>query len=719
MMFKKFISSQLWISIATGLQGAAVMLPVSLGSVYFVFSYIAPDKMGYAIFACCLSLSVIHLFTAWSERPVGYANRFFEAATLLSMSQQLDEKLSAIQVQSTSELLLISVCCMTTLAGVFFGLLWWFKAQRFMRFVPSPVYVGFINSTVIMMFVSQASSLWKQIHSPDTYTWAVISVFLMTLLSIILVSSRKKNWPSTIIGLIIGSLPAAAIAISGASKIPMLSQTTDWVSPYAVSDFGFLMSIVMDHASFAFLILQNGCILGLLVFLNTAVTSQLLLQDGDKPELSVQSKCMETLGMVFTGLTGVSPVSGTPVSVKAMLRKSHINTAVMLTLSGITFFLYYSGSFTYIPLAALCALLCFEAWSMWDKIYTKDLFLGLSGGIVARHHKEDALLVTAVIAASLLTNMVLALLVGFFLGLLLHAHRNTRVPVRRVMSGLQISSNCARSNTEIFALQQRASEIKVFELDSHQYFGSADVLNDCLRIQMTDCNFAILDWSLVHSIDTSIASMLVRLEKWALSRGVSILHAGSDAQDIGLLSLLKQYLPKGHFYQDLDRALETAENRLLANTSSISVSADASDLEDIGLLRGLNSREQLEVKSRMSAVVYEPGDFFIEKGDPSDFILLIQEGVGSVVLFGRGPHEKRLAGFRAGALLGEVGFLDCATRSASVIAETQIRAFKLHRNDFDALAISHPRIIQKILQNMSLDLATRLRRTSIQAVMSR
>jgi len=717
MMFERFISSRLWLSISTGLQGVAVMLPVSLGSVYFVFSHMAPDKMGYAIFACCLSLSVIHLFTAWSQRPLGYANRFFEAATVISMAQQLEAKLSAVQVQSTPELLLISVSFMTTLAGVFFGLLWWLRAQRFMRFVPAPVYVGFINSTVIMLFVSQFKSLWTQIHSPDTYSWAIMAVFLLTLLSIVWVQNKKSTWPATIVGLTVGSLIAAAIAISDQSNIPMLSRATDWISPYALSDFGLLMSTVIEHASFGLLILQNGCVLGLLIFLNTAVSSQLLLQDGDKPELSFQSKFRETLGLVLTGLTGVPPVSGSPACVKAMLRKSHINTGVMLTLSGITLLLYFSGGFTCIPLAALCALLCFEAWSMWDKAYTQHLLCWLRGREVARHHKEDALLVTAVIGASLLMNMVVALLVGFFLGLLLHAQRNTRAPVRRVLSGLQISSNCARSRAEVFSLQQEAAKIKVFELDSHQYFGSAEVLNDCLRAHMTDCNHAILDWTPVHSIDTSIASMMVRLDKWALSRGISILHAGSDVQDVALNSLLKQYLPKGDFYQDLDRALETAENRLLANVSLVSVASYHSDLDDIGLLRGLNSQEQFEVKSRMSSVLYESGDLLIEKGESSDFLLLIQEGVGSVVLYGRGPHEKRLAGVRAGALLGEVGFLDRATRSASVIAETRMRAFKLHRKDFDDLSVSHPKIIQTMLQNISLDLAIRLRRTSIQAVM--
>ena len=75
---------------------------------------------------------------------------------------------------------------------------------------------------------------------------------------------------------------------------------------------------------------------------------------------------------------------------------------------------------------------------------------------------EDLVVILCVMAASLLINMVAALFVGLVLGLLLHAHRNTRKPVQRVLTGRQLSSNCARSRGELELLARHADGIRVF-----------------------------------------------------------------------------------------------------------------------------------------------------------------------------------------------------------------------------------------------------------------
>ena len=703
-------------SILTGMQGAAVILPVSLGSVYFVFSNIAPSKMGYGIFASCLSLFFVHVLAAWNQRPVGYASRFFEAATLIIMVEQLNSKFSEINIQITPEIVLFVMSCLTTLAGIFFGLLWVLKTEHLMRFIPSPVYIGFINSTAIILFVSQSKSLWLQVSAPNANGLTALLLFLVTLLTIFAINHKKTNWPATIIGLMFGSLTHLVIYYSYQINMPMLNQTSKLTMPYNENDFSTSMSLIYNNTSLVFLLIQNGLVLGFLIFLNTAITRQLSLQNGDKPESNIKSKVIESIGFILAGLTAAPPVSGSPACVKAMHRNSEINTIAMLTIGFIASSLYLFNILAFIPLAVLCALLCFEAWSMWDRLYIKNLLSWLRGKRIERHQKEDVLLITTVIASSLLINMFAALFAGFLLGLLLHAQRNTRSPVQRLISGVEINSNCARSKSEVENLKNISYKIKVFELDSHQYFGSSDSLNKYLRNNMTDCKFAILDWRFVRSIDTSIASMLIRLQKWSTSNGISMLHAGTNEHSHSLHDLLNHYLPNSEFFQDLDRALETAENRLLQEFMISSINPRINNLDDSNLFFGLSAADRSKLRSRMSSLIYEPNEILIEKGEGSDFILLIREGTGSVVLNGDSLYTKRLAGVRAGALIGEVGFFDRSPRSATVIADTRMRVDKLDRKDFDELSISDPRIIQTMIQNIALDLATRLRRTSIQAV---
>ncbi len=138
-------------------------------------------------------------------------------------------------------------------------------------------------------------------------------------------------------------------------------------------------------------------------------------------------------------------------------------------------------------------------------------------------------------------------------------------------------------------------------------------------------------------------------------------------------------------------------------------------MDAANLLRELSQPEQAVVLQHMEYADFSPGEPLVRKGDPSDCILLILQGTGSVIMPVDGQQPVRLAGVRSGTLVGEVGFLDGASRSATVVAETPLRAAVLKREAFDRLAHNHPRIVQRLLTNMSLDLASRLRKVSVQA----
>ncbi len=57
---------------AAGADGAAVAVPLTMGSTFVLYSVVAPEWLGAAIFASCLSLVLVHLFNAGAARPLGY-----------------------------------------------------------------------------------------------------------------------------------------------------------------------------------------------------------------------------------------------------------------------------------------------------------------------------------------------------------------------------------------------------------------------------------------------------------------------------------------------------------------------------------------------------------------------------------------------------------------------------------------------------------------------
>jgi SulP family sulfate permease len=311
--------------------------------------------------------------------------------------------------------------------------------------------------------------------------------------------------------------------------------------------------------------------------------------------------------------------------------------------------------------------------------------------------------------------MVAALVVGLLLGLVLHAHRNTRKPVRETWTGLEISSNCARSRAELGLLGRHGGEIRVLQLDSNQFFASAAQLSATVKEQLPHAHTAILDWSGVRHIDTSLIMILARLESHAARHGVLLVHAGTELEGGNLPREFSLHLPQARCVPDLDRGLELGENRLIEKYRHELEVPGMGSPADSSFLQGLSEDEQALVMQCMTSRRYAQGEALVTRGEPGNSVLLVLEGTGSVIVPFEHRPAVRLAGLRTGTLVGEIAFLDGAVRSATAVADSPVLALVLERSGFEKLSTEHPRIAHRLLVNMSLHLALRLRRTTIQA----
>jgi CRP-like cAMP-binding protein len=69
-----------------------------------------------------------------------------------------------------------------------------------------------------------------------------------------------------------------------------------------------------------------------------------------------------------------------------------------------------------------------------------------------------------------------------------------------------------------------------------------------------------------------------------------------------------------------------------------------------------------------------------------------------------------MSSFSVGTMVGEMAFLDGVKRSANVVAEGDVECAVFQVADFVGLQASHPVIHTKILRNIGISLATRLRK---------
>jgi CRP-like cAMP-binding protein len=134
-------------------------------------------------------------------------------------------------------------------------------------------------------------------------------------------------------------------------------------------------------------------------------------------------------------------------------------------------------------------------------------------------------------------------------------------------------------------------------------------------------------------------------------------------------------------------------------------------------LAQLSPEESACIVSFMRLVGFAPGAIVIKQGDQQEtgYMLLLLSGEVSVqTLDGGGPEPMVISVLGPGNLIGEMGLLDGAPRSASCVASSRIEAAVLSRGALDQLIEQHPHVGAKLMVALSQRLGDRLRATGQQ-----
>ncbi len=684
----------------------AVVVPTALGSTALLYAQVGPGLLAYGVHACLLALIWIHATTAHARRPMLYSSRFFEASALAVMLQQLGAKLPVWGMPDTPGVRLAFLCLSGAAAGLWVGCLWWMRAQRFLRYIPAPVYAGFANSIALVLVISQTEAVTLLLASGQPLM--MIAAIVGGAVAAGIATRRfRPDWPSTSVSLIAGVLISLAW-LAGGEAVAMVSQGAKaFTLPVQLADFDALWAPGAPHTAIVGELVRNGMILGTLMFVNTTVTGQFLTQSDDRSTYRGKDNFLMAAAMTLAGAIGSAPVSGATQASIAATRYGVLRAPVLLGVTALLAAIHLSSLLGWVAIAAIAGALFFEAWLIYNRPSVDQLSRWLRRQPMSAAAREDLMLIAVVTFVTLVVNITAAALVGLTLGLVLYAARNSRQPLRHLWTGAELNSNCARSRADLRLLAEHGERIKVFELEGDQFFASAGALGHAIRTQLDGAVCAVIDWSRVRHIDTSIAQTIARIESHASNRSIRLLHAGACADVAQMLSPVSGAV----FAPDLDRALESAENLIIQMHAESRTTETTSLVEAVSMFRGMGPVESRVIEGRMVQQVYPAGTVIVRAGDPSDSLLLVLEGTASVMMHrAKGsPADVRLAGVRRGATIGEIGFLDGEARSATVIAQDDVLISSITRAAFDELSESHPHIVQRLLSNITVDLATRLR----------
>ncbi|WP_342129315.1 cyclic nucleotide-binding domain-containing protein [Hydrogenophaga sp. OTU3427] len=693
------------------LEAVALALPTTLGGVMLVFAQVGTAYLASGILAAMLGLVLLHLLSLSSTRPAMFAARLFEATTLAAILGQLRLQLPGWGLQDTPEVRMAFLCLIAAGAGLVTGVLYLLRADRLTRYIPAPVFSGFSNSIAALLLMSQLGTLLRLWQGGES-AW-LLAVLAVTAATCMLGSRlRLPTLPAAAVGLGVGALLAQALGALGHPSLTLAGGALPTTVPLMLADFHALSDAAVRHLAVLGHVLVQAFILGVMAFINTTVTLEAVsLRDGQR-FVGVGPRLLQSLGVSLASLLGSPVLTVSQQASLAAQRTVRLRPVTVFWTALLFALAYASGLVLWMPVAAVCGVMLADAWFFVDRGSARQLGRWLTRKPLSANAREDLALVVAVTFTAVAVNMVVAVVVGIVLGLLLFAMRNARKPVRHVWSGHQVRSNCARPRAELLALDAVAHHIKVFELEGDLFFASAGALQETVEAQVQDGQWVVLDWSRTRHVDTSVVQVVARLHSVLPRRHVVLLHAGVRASG-PLAEAMADAVPPGATHADLDRALEVAENALLVGTAGRAQSPDGGAPEaTVGFLRGLDEADRQRLVAAMRTVRYRAGQTVLREGDPSDELMLVLEGSASVVVRGPQGADIRLSTVLPGATLGEIGFLDRAPRSAEVVATTDLVLACLDRAQFDQMGADHPRIVQRLLANIAVDIAARLRSVS-------
>ncbi len=111
-----------------------------------------------------------------------------------------------------------------------------------------------------------------------------------------------------------------------------------------------------------------------------------------------------------------------------------------------------------------------------------------------------------------------------------------------------------------------------------------------------------------------------------------------------------------------------------------------------------------------------PGEVLVREGDTDDHLYVIASGVLGIIKAAGTENEMTINTVKAGDVVGELSFLDGATRYASLVAMSSSRVLGLSRGDLESLLDRNPQLVYRVMRAIVRVVHDIQRRLSMQTV---
>ena len=343
---------------------------------------------------------------------------------------------------------------------------------KFIRLVPHPVMLGFVNGLAIVIFLAQLG----QFQVPGTASedgghgmasgewlsgaplYLMLSLTALTM-AIIWVWPKITNLiPAPLAG--IGII--ALIVIGLGLDVPLvgdLASIEGGLPPFHIPAVPFTLETLYIIAPYAFILAAIGLIESLLT-LN--LVGEIVNKRGGASQECIAQGVANTVTGFFGGMGGCAMIGQSMINVKSGGRTRIAGTAAALFL--LAFILFASGLIEQIPLAALVGVMF---------MVVIGTFAWNSFKIMTKVPRMDAFVIVLVTVVTVMTDLATAVVVGVIVSALAYAWSNAT----RIYASTDITEDGA----------------KIYKINGPLFFGSADGFIELFHVQ-DDPSSVIIDF---------------------------------------------------------------------------------------------------------------------------------------------------------------------------------------------------------------------------------
>ncbi|MBA3393395.1 MAG: mechanosensitive ion channel, partial [Deltaproteobacteria bacterium] len=118
-------------------------------------------------------------------------------------------------------------------------------------------------------------------------------------------------------------------------------------------------------------------------------------------------------------------------------------------------------------------------------------------------------------------------------------------------------------------------------------------------------------------------------------------------------------------------------------------------LETVDLFGGLDDKVRRELAEQLVFTPFAAGEAVCREGDHDDGLYMLVEGE-AIVRIGSGKEEREVARLVAGQFFGEMSLMTGETRTATVVAATDLVCYRIDKPAFQSVLVQTPAIAEHI-----------------------